>query len=72
MARFIVLKQVDAWVNYQAIVVADSAAEAAEMAAEHEEAYSWEGVGTNEYDHRKFYTLSEDGFPIESTERRIG
>jgi len=70
MAEFTVLKQIDAWVNYETTVQANSAEEAAEYAREHESELEWTGGeagDVQEYDHREFYTLDEEGSPIEST-----
>lgn len=71
MAIFKVLKQVDAWVNYETEVEANSAEEAARLAADDDGVMSWEQGDVSEYDHRVFSTVGEDGTPIESTKIEI-
>jgi hypothetical protein len=66
--HFDVLCRIDAYVDYVAVVDADSAEEAAEMAGYDHSAYQWERQGIVEFDDRFYVTLDRDGIEIEGTE----
>jgi hypothetical protein len=68
MPKFIVLRRVDAYVDYLAAVTAKTAAEAAELAEDDEGRYTWREVGTQQFDARLFVTLDKDGREIEATQ----
>ena len=67
MPTFYVLCQVDAYVTYEAEVEADDAHQAAELASDYPENYKWVGGDTQEFDARKYVTLTPEGDEIEST-----
>lgn len=68
MAKFRVLRRVDAFVGYVADVEADSAEQAARSAERNEERYAWEHVDVQHFDARLFVTLDEDGNELEHTQ----
>lgn len=70
MPAFTVLRQVDAYVNYTAIVEADDEEEAAVLARENEEDYDWVEDGTDTFDARGYVTLTKAGLELEWT--RVG
>lgn len=67
MPKFTVLCRVDAYVDYTAEVEADDAEEAAWLAKEHSERYTWEEWGPVEFDARGYVTLSANGNEIEAS-----
>jgi hypothetical protein len=69
MARFQVLRRVDAFVDYVAEIEADSADEAAAKADQNEERYHWAKRGIAQFDSRLFVTLDDSGIEIDSTQR---
>ena len=68
MAKFQVLRVVDAYVRYTAEVEADNPTDAAEKARKSEDDYQWEHDSTSEYDARFFVTLDDEGNEIENTQ----
>jgi hypothetical protein len=68
--RFEVLCRIDAYADYVALVEADSAQEAAELAYDDHGAYRWEHRAVQEFDDRLYVTLDKDGCEIEATEIR--
>jgi hypothetical protein len=66
MPKFQVLCRVDAFVDYVAEVEADDAEEAAWIASRRT-FLNWEEQGAVEFDDRVYFTLDENGEPIEST-----
>ncbi|MGH7023296.1 MAG: hypothetical protein ACREEB_06850 [Caulobacteraceae bacterium] len=66
--HFEVLCRIDAYADYVAVVEADSAEEAAELAWHDHGAYKWEHWGTVEFDARLYVTLDADGREIEATQ----
>jgi len=64
---FKVLCRIDAFADYVAEVEADSAEDAAELALESHEDYTWEHHYTQEFDDRIYVTLDANGDEIEST-----
>jgi len=67
MPKFKVLRQVDAYVNYTAIVEATSVVEAAELARANEDEYRWTQDSVSEFDARAFVTLDPKGYEIGRT-----
>lgn len=65
---FEVLRRVDAYADYIAVVRAGDAKEAAQLAYDDERAFSWEPQGVVEFDARLYVTLDRDGSEIEGTE----
>ena len=68
MRKFTVLCRVDAYVDYVARVEARNAKQAALLADENPEAYSWEERGSVEFDARGYVTLDSKGWEIEGTQ----
>jgi hypothetical protein len=68
MPKFNVLCRVDAFVDYVAEVEADDAQEAALLAQENSETYTWAKQGDQEFDARLYVALTPDGDEIESTQ----
>jgi len=66
-AAYTVLCRIDAYADYTAIVEADSAEEAAELASDNHGGYHWVFSGTHEFDDRRYVTLDQSGDEIEST-----
>lgn len=64
---FEVLCRIDAYAHYVALVEADSAREAAELANDFHEDYQWQANGVCEFDSRCYVTLNENGDEIEET-----
>ena len=69
VAKYKVLRRVDAFVDYIAEVEADDAHAAAALAASKEENYAWKRTDLAEYDARSFVTLDADGFEIDGTQK---
>ncbi len=67
MPKFYVLCQVDAYVRYEAEVEADDAEQAAQLACDRPEDYKWVGGDAQEFDARKYVTLTAEGDEIEET-----
>jgi hypothetical protein len=67
MAKFTVLRRVDAFVDYVTEVEADDAKSAAE-AARQEGRFCWSRRGTHTFDARVFVTLDSNGVEIDATE----
>ena len=67
MPTFTVLCLIDAYADYVAEVVADSAEEAARLAEDDHGGYAWEHRQTAEFDDRFYVTLDADGDEIEAT-----
>jgi hypothetical protein len=70
MPTFTVLRRVDAFVDYTAIVEADDEEEAAVLARRHEEDYNWREDGTVTFDAREYVTLTTSGDELDHT--RVG
>ena len=68
MRVFTVRCRVDAYVDYRASVVADTAREAAELAYDNPGDYKWEEEGPVEFDARGYITLDADGDEIDGTQ----
>jgi hypothetical protein len=64
---FTVLCRIDAYADYVAEVEADSAKEAARLAAANQGDYKWEHSQTAEFDDRYYAALDDDGEQIEAT-----
>ncbi len=69
MPNFSVLRRVDAFVDYVAVVDADTEDAACQKAYEDETLFVWEEVGTHCFDARVFVALDGDGNEVESTQR---
>jgi hypothetical protein len=67
---FEVLCRIDAYTDYVAVVEAESAVEAAELASDDHGAYQWEHRSVQEFDDRLYVTLDKGGCEIEGTEVR--
>ena len=67
MPKFTVLRRVDAWVDYVAVVKAKNAEAAAEIAQDREAALDWEHRGTVEFDARGYVALDAEGDEIEDS-----
>lgn len=67
MPEFKVRRRIDAWVTYVAKVEADSAAEAASLAEDNEDAYDWREDDVLTSDAREFVTLDTAGEEIDVT-----
>jgi len=65
---FEVLCRVDAYADYVAVVEAETAEEAAELAYDDHGTLKWEHGGTCEFDARLYVALDADGGEIEGTE----
>jgi len=63
-----VLCRIDAYVDYVAVVEAESAKEAAELADWQPGSYTWEHRGACEFDARYYVALDKDGWEVEGTE----
>ncbi len=70
MPTFRVLCRVDAYIDYEAVVLAESAAEAARLAQDEPATYTWEDIGAVGFDARGYVTLDSEGEEIEAT--RVG
>jgi hypothetical protein len=70
--KFTVRKRVDAFIDYEAEVEAESAKDAVELAQYNEAAYAWEQAGEAEFDARLFVAVDEDGNEIAGTETELG
>jgi len=68
MPVFNVLCRIDAFADYVAEVEADNAEDAAELASESHNDYTWVHQGTAEFDDRTYITLDANGDEIESTQ----
>ncbi|MBV9993872.1 MAG: hypothetical protein JO127_01540 [Caulobacteraceae bacterium] len=68
MPTFTVLCRIDAFADYVAQVDADTAEEAAKLAREDHNHYSWEHDQTAEFDARLYVTLDAEGNEIEATQ----
>jgi hypothetical protein len=64
---FTVLCRVDAYADYVAEVEADCAEDAAWLARERHEDYTWKHEQTAEFDDRYYVTLDPDGEEIEAS-----
>ncbi|MGE0830487.1 MAG: hypothetical protein AB7O04_14200 [Hyphomonadaceae bacterium] len=69
MAKFRVLRRVDAYLDYVTEIDAPTAAEAAEIAYRDEEKYRWEAHGHAEFDARLFVALDTEGNEIDGTQQ---
>jgi len=67
MPKFTVVCRIDAYADYVAEVEADSAEDAAELARESHQNYTWESDGTQEFGDRIYMTLDANGNAIERT-----
>jgi hypothetical protein len=67
MPKFTVVCRIDAFADYVAEVEADSAEDAAEMARDSHEDYTWTSDETQEFDDRIYMTLDANGEAIEGT-----
>ena len=67
MPQFTVLRRVDAYADYVAIVEADDEEEAALLASDNEGDYEWQEDGVVTFDARHFVTLTAGGQAIERT-----
>jgi hypothetical protein len=71
LPTFTVLCRIAAYADYVAEVEADSAEEAAQVAEDNHEDYTWEHRQTAEFDDRFYVTLDANGDEIESSDTRI-
>lgn len=69
MAKFTVVRTVDACVVYEACVEAETPEQAAELAQNNEDAYAWGTGDCIEYDARRFVSLDAKGLEIENSAR---
>jgi hypothetical protein len=69
MPKFSVLRQQDAFVGYIAVVDANDAKAAADLAYAEPHRFKWEHSSIVEFDACRVVTLDEDNQEIESTER---
>ncbi len=67
MPTFTVLCRVDAYVDYTATVQADDAEEAAWLAKENADDYSWEERGVAQFDARGYVALDAEGDEIDAS-----
>jgi hypothetical protein len=70
MARFTVVRFVDAWALYETEIEADDAHEAAQIAYDLADEFEWKDLGTQTFDARFYMTLDDKRREIEST--RVG
>lgn len=68
MPKFEVLRRVDAYADYVAVIEASSPEEAAKRAADAEEQFAWKPVHVAEFDARLFVALDENGHEIADTQ----
>jgi hypothetical protein len=64
---FEVLCRIDAYADYLALVEAENAQEAAELAHDDHCAFKWESQGVVEFDSRYYVAIDAEGCEIEST-----
>jgi hypothetical protein len=67
MPTFQVLCRIDAYADYVAEVDADSADQAAALASDEHNTFTWKPDGVAEFDARVYFTLAPDGSEIERT-----
>jgi hypothetical protein len=67
MAKFQVLRRVDAFADYVAEVEADTPEQAAQLAYDDETKFDWGFPDVTTFDDRCFATLDEDDSPLEDT-----
>lgn len=60
MPKFVVTKCVDAYVNYVAIVEAENAAEAREIAEDEKDSLDWKEDGVTEFDETEFDNVAPE------------
>lgn len=70
MPLFQVRRRVDAFIDYVGVVEAETAREAAEVAADEDPQIEWIRDHEQEFDARIFITLDAEGLEIEETEYR--
>ena len=70
MREFTVLRRVDAYVTYTAVVEAEDEEQAAVLARKNEEDYDWELDDTVTFDAREYVTLTKLGHELDWT--RVG
>lgn len=70
MPKFKVMRAVDAFALYEAVVEAADEIDAARIARENDSHIPWTDAGLTTFDARGFVTLAEDGKPIGIT--RVG
>ena len=68
--KYNVLCRIDAYADYVAVVKAESAEEAAELARDNHGDYLWKHEQTAEFDARLYVTLDKNRHEIEATEIR--
>jgi hypothetical protein len=69
MAKFTVLRQQDAFVEYVAVVEAEDPKAAADLAYRNPDGFTWEQHQISEFDACRVVALDEDGGEIESSVR---
>ncbi len=67
MPKFRVLRRVDAWIDYETEVDAESSIEAVEIAERVDGAPGWKRVGEAEFWNARFATLDEHGNELPET-----
>jgi hypothetical protein len=72
MSKFIVIRRVDAYVVYSAVVKARNAQQAAWVAEMNEGDFEWTEEDVVQYDARHFVALDKDGEEIEGTKTGKG
>jgi hypothetical protein len=72
MPRFTIISLVDAYVEYEAEVEADTAEEAVDLAYDGHPSVDWRQSGVLEFDARRVYAADEDGEPIDGYTRGKG
>jgi hypothetical protein len=69
MQTFTVFRRVDAFVNYEIQVQAETAHDAAKLARAQDDTLNWLEVSTSTFDARGFVTLDSKGKEIEATQQ---
>jgi hypothetical protein len=69
MPTYTILRRVDAFVNYEAVLEADCAGEASKLARQQDDALDWQEISTTTFDARLFVTLDENGRESEDTQQ---
>lgn len=67
MAKFNVLRRVDAFALYTVEIDAEDEAAAAKVARANDGVLEWKSVGLQTFDAREFVTLRVDGTPLDKT-----
>jgi hypothetical protein len=69
MQTFTVLRRVDAFVNYETQIQAESAQDAAKFACAQDDALNWQETSASTFDARLFVTLDANGIELEATQQ---